>query len=170
LCLVALALLVLMCGVAAALASPGGGRCIPRWRIVADERGPDLVAAVALSPADVWAVGSTFVSGVERLAVDHWNGTRWQTVRLPRVRAAEARLTGIAARSASDVWAVGEAVLRSSSTKAIFAHWDGTRWRLVGTRPVGADASFDDVATESRTGVWVVGSSLVMPLVARWNG
>jgi hypothetical protein len=53
-----------------------------------DPKPNDLLYAVdALTPADVWAVGSTFPATVEvdSTLIEHWNGAAWSVVPSPRL-------------------------------------------------------------------------------------
>lgn len=89
------------------------------WSLVPASRhgGPETGVA-AVSPNEVWAVGTAGHTGV----IDRWNGTAWTTVHtIP----AFSHLTAVAAASATDAWAVGRDPLLAP---AIVVHWDGTAW------------------------------------------
>jgi hypothetical protein len=80
-----------------------------RWAIMRAPAEPDLNAVAAVSDTDVWAVGSaTNLRGpgndVRRPYIQHWNGSRWSSVRLPRVAGT---LDSVDASSPTSVWAVG---------------------------------------------------------------
>jgi hypothetical protein len=87
---------------------------------------------VALSPSNVWAVGSSGTG--EPLdtvvpAAEHWDGTSWSVVPVPNPdQGTRLRdfLTGVAAVSANDIWAVGD-----SHSATLTEHWDGTSWRII---------------------------------------
>jgi len=84
-----------------------------------------LRAVSAVSPTDIWAVGSYtlyegFTTGTLTL---HWNGSAWSLVSNP-CNASE----DIVAISANDVWAVGVDT----------CHWDGSSWTAI---PNAADPS-----------------------------
>jgi hypothetical protein len=89
-------------------------------------------AVVALSPTNVWAVGSR--SGEhpdQKEAIAHWDGTSWSFV--PSVDPFAANhgsslFTGIAAVSANNIWAVGEGAGGSFTER-----WNGTSWNLLNT-------------------------------------
>jgi hypothetical protein len=82
--------------------------------------GTALNAVTALSPTNVWAVGSrpgpppTDIEG----AIEHWNGTSWVAV----APASTAGLgSGIAAVSANNIWAIVGGI----------EQWNGTSWSQI---------------------------------------
>jgi hypothetical protein len=101
------------------------------WRQVPTPNLPDLgnrLAAIgALSPNDVWAVGSAWGSeGTGPLSM-HWDGREWTLVPVPWNQGdAETVLTGVAGVSSSDVWAVG-----NIGSVGWLYHWDGASWTAV---------------------------------------
>ncbi len=89
---------------------PGGQSFILHWNGSAWKRVPSpnpdgfytaLNSVVALSAADVWAVGAT---GNATMTL-HWNGRAWRQV--PSPDSSGAWLYGVAASSPANVWAVG---------------------------------------------------------------
>jgi hypothetical protein len=79
-----------------------------RWRIAhvfrLEESSLSDIAAV--SPNDVWAVGSRSYLP-ERPLIVHWDGSTWRVQHVPFERL-RATLSGLSALSPSEVWAVGE--------------------------------------------------------------
>ncbi|GAA2084867.1 hypothetical protein [Actinomadura alba] len=88
-----------------------------------------LADVVALSPNDVWAVG-TASPGTDVPLAQHWNGTVWEHVPIPLVRG---RLYSVAGDGRGGVWAAGE---RTDGT-ALLAHWNGERWEVSGAPTPG---------------------------------
>jgi len=92
-------------------------------------------AATALSPTNVWALGSR--SGEhpdEKEAIAHWDGMSWSFVPSVDPFAANhgsSRFNGVAAVSANNIWAVGEGAGGSFTER-----WNGTSWSLL-TTPSG---------------------------------
>jgi hypothetical protein len=133
-----------------------------RWRVAWWNRswithGQGLSGVVAVSPLDVWVVGSE--SGSRSLAM-HWDGVRWRTVPAPGIG-----LSGVAALSSRDVWAVGWA-----DHGGLIAHWDGVRWRVV-YEPGEKVACCLAIAALSPHDVWVTGVLLAPVTVAlHWDG
>jgi len=89
----------------------------------------------ALSPADVWAVGTGpgvptgGFSAHPTAVIEHWDGTSWTVVPSPNPNPqGNNGLGAVAAVSASDVWAVGHQLLGPFTE-----HWDGKSWRIVAT-------------------------------------
>ena len=111
----------------------------------------------ALSPADVWAVGSGpgvptgGFSAHPTAVIEHWNGTSWTVVPSPNPNPqGNNGLGAVAAVSASDVWAVGEQLLGPFTE-----HWNGTSWSIVAT-PAGV-RGFAAMAASSGGTVLAVG-------------
>jgi hypothetical protein len=91
----------------------------------------------ALSPTDVWAVGSVIEAyddngevSDSRAAIAHWDGSQWQEVPSPDPRPGGqgiSTLRGVAAISPTDIWAVGG----PGSINTLTEHWDGTSWSII---------------------------------------
>jgi hypothetical protein len=91
----------------------------------------------ALSPTDVWAVGSVIEAyddngnvSDSRVAIEHWDGSQWQVVPSPDPRPGGqgiSTLSGVAAISPTDIWAVGF----PGSSNTLTEHWDGTTWSII---------------------------------------
>ena len=62
--------------------------------------GSGLNAVAAVSPTDIWAVGSDSTGPL----IENFNGTSWSQVTAPITGGA---LNGVSALSSDDVWAVG---------------------------------------------------------------
>jgi hypothetical protein len=144
-----------------------------RWSVaqtpdVASPRGiafDHLFSVTAVSPTDVWAVGSYGTAGFiggrgDHPLVLHWDGFRWTGSSTPPQQRSPlrwARLSGVAADRTGTVWAVGSA---GSGTKArpIVTMWDGQRWTAAAV-PGPAGSTFNDVdVSPSGSIVWAVGS------------
>jgi len=89
----------------------------------------------ALSPANVWAVGTGpgvptgGFSAHPTAVIEHWDGASWTVVPSPNPNPqGNNGLAAVAAVSASDVWAVGHQLLGPFTE-----HWDGTSWSIVAT-------------------------------------
>ncbi len=83
-----------------------------------------LNAVAAVSPRDVWAVGSLDLGvGEARALIVYWDGRRWQVASSPDGAATHDVLAGVSAVSARDVWAVGGQML--------IEQWDGHVWRVI---------------------------------------
>src|SRR5579859_471966 len=111
----------------------------------------------ALSPANVWAVGTGpgvstgGFSAHPTAVIEHWNGTSWSVVPSPNPNPqGNNGLVAVAAVSASDVWAVGHQ-LQGPFTE----HWNGTSWSIVAT-PAGV-RFFGAMAASSGGTVLAVG-------------
>ena len=132
--------------------SPNGG--------VTGDRFSTLQAVTATSPSDVWAVGGQ--AGIRNRApvtvplIEHWNGTSWSIVPVPK--AAVGVLESVSAASASDVWAVGAG--QQAGQPAVALHFDGSSWKLVTVpAPPGTSGGLFGVKALSATDAWAVGES-----------
>jgi hypothetical protein len=92
----------------------------------------------ALSPANVWAVGTGpgvptgGFSAHPTAVIEHWDGTSWSVVPSPNPNPqGNNGLAAVAAVAANDVWAVGHQLLGPFTE-----HWDGKGWSIVAT-PAG---------------------------------
>jgi hypothetical protein len=101
-----------------------------------------LHAVDGATPNDVWAVGSTNLSGLAM----HWDGAVWTVVPTPVTA-----FYALTVLSSANIIAVGQYGGDPSS-----ARWDGTQWRVVPTPPVNNSGYL--WAISGRDGsVWAVG-------------
>ena len=144
------------------------------WSIVPSPnpgvQGSLLAAITAVSPTDIWAVGSATVQGngyvVEQSLTEHWDGTRWSVVATPSN--GEGNLLGVSASSSTDVWAVGNAGINQ-----VIEHWNGARWSVV-TAPAPYNTGLNAVTALGPNDAWAVGnghfSGSPLPLLEHWDG
>jgi carboxypeptidase family protein len=127
-----------------------------RWQIVpspnfgrqTDQN--DLMDVAAITPNQVWAVGTFESTSSFRSIILRWNGSRWRAAR----NNCGFGLTGIDARSATDIWAVG-----GSDT----CHWDGTTWTHFPAGPTPNPQVYVDlidVTVVSAADAWAVGQEI----------
>ncbi|TDU02521.1 hypothetical protein EDD99_0919 [Streptomyces sp. 846.5] len=131
---------------------------------------------------DVWAVGWAQVRGagdgpnghLEGL-VEHWNGTGWKPVPLPKLAGGWA-LNAVTEINPHDLWAVG---MTMDDDQPVLLHSDGHAWTQVPTpRYRGVFGEFNAVAARGPNDVWAVGRAMLDPvdtgvghaLVEHWNG
>ncbi|MFL5733291.1 MAG: S-layer homology domain-containing protein [Chloroflexia bacterium] len=149
-----------------------------RWEIAPSPNVGDssqFWAVSALSPHDVWAVGSYLGAFfVRHTLVEHWDGAHWAIVPSPDGDLYSNNLYGVSALAADDVWAVGytSAGLRSH---ALAIHWNGTRWDAVPyAYPDTETFSYTGVAAVARDDVWAVGyydtGGSAQGLIEHWDG
>lgn len=154
------------------------------WRQVPSPNVPaganQLSAITAISPNDIWAVGS---AGGAPLAM-HWNGTAWSVIPMKGSSGLSSeRLTAVSGTASNDIWAVsqGKGVF-TNQTFAKIRRWDGTRWTEKVCRAAsasnppanyeggGPDAYFTGVAAAASNDVWAVGASGSGPMILHWDG
>lgn len=134
-----------------------------------------LIQIAALSPTDIWAVGSfalttDLTSKSSQTLIEHWDGSSWQAITSPSLTASS--LTDISASSPTDIWAVG--TFRSDDAfppRTLVEHWDGKQWSIIRSPnpALKADNTLLAVAALASNDVWAsdfqTGSQLL-----HWNG
>jgi hypothetical protein len=92
--------------------------------------GTRLSGVSALSPSNVWAVGSysPHSKAVYRTFIEHWDGSGWKQTHTGRPSESYDDYTaGIDAISASRAWAAGT-YANSNGQMTMTQNWDGHRW------------------------------------------
>jgi hypothetical protein len=119
----------------------------------------ELNAVAAISPTDVWAVGSsTDVGAYAETLIEHWNGATWSVVPSPNVSGENNGLYDVVAIAANDVWAVGYRGIGVFEPLAM--HWNGATWALFPSPSLPVSTGF--LLSVSATGpndVWAVGTA-----------
>ncbi len=118
------------------------------WTRVASGPGAGIISASALSPTDMWAIGST---SAPQDSIVHYTGT-WRLVRSSVLSGLQ--FSGIAALAAGDVWAV--ATKPGTPNVAFAVHLQNGTW--VRTRlPWAVDPI--RLAADGRGGIWLTALS-----------
>jgi hypothetical protein len=149
-----------------------------RW-LTADSPNPgsgsnDLSGVSAVSPTDVWAVGSSreLATPVHKTLILHWNGKRWSPVASPNPGTAYNALTEVSSVSPSDAWAVGSYRDQEvGNGHAFVLHWDGASWSLV--KSLGSPSGLESVSAASPNDAWAVGEYTKAghhALILHWDG
>jgi hypothetical protein len=129
-----------------------------RWCVVPNSNlVASLVGVAAISPTDVWAVGS---NNQGKTFTEHWNGKRWQVVASPNAGKQQNILNAVVAVSTDDVWAVGETFGYAGET--LVEHWNGKQWSIVSSpnrHPESYNNRLVSVAAISANDIWAVGES-----------
>jgi hypothetical protein len=114
------------------------------WSLINPNTRLDFASVTALSPTNVWAVGTVGVFCNHRThsqaAIEHWDGTSWSIVSSPNPTHSpclDSSLRGIAAISASNIWAVGFNFINLGGWVTLTEHWDGTSWKMIGSANPG---------------------------------
>jgi hypothetical protein len=140
------------------------------WTVVNPQTPVDFTqvggSVTALSPTDVWAVGSVIEAyddngevSDSRAAIAHWDGSQWQAVPSPDPRPGGqglSTLTGVAAISPTDIWAVG-AFSDFQTATPFTEHWDGTSWSIIPSPSPGNRSALEGVTALSDGTVAAVG-------------
>jgi hypothetical protein len=128
-----------------------------------------LEGVAAVTPADVWAVGSGRNSaGVSGSMIQHWDGASWTEVSSP---VTGVTLTSVTATSATDVWAVGY-----TASAGVAMHYDGTSWTTSTLpAPSGGGWQLSSVSADAAGDVWAAGyvngsGSAQHPIVEHFDG
>jgi hypothetical protein len=114
----------------------------------------------ALSPDDVWAVGTRFTGSRQRSLVERWDGERWRVLATP---ARSGTLDAVARVAAREAWAIG----RTTDFRPFVLHWDGRRWRGVPAPPQLRDARMLVAPSAGRAWVYPTGSD---DAIMEWDG
>lgn len=150
------------------------------WSIVSSPN-PSLVSnqlfsVKAISAANVWAVGNSFVnSNLSQTLIEHWDGHSWSIVSSPFVASKTNYLFGVDAVSAKNIWAVGYSVDSFFASQTLIEHWDGQSWSIVSSpNGTGSSSNLRAIAVVSGKNIWAVGDATVLngdnTLVEHWNG
>ena len=114
-----------------------------------------LNGVAAISPTDVWAVGSVGdpAASLERALVLHWDGTAWADVEIGRATGGgKAALVDIQGVSPTDLWAVGY-----QHFQPLILRFDGEAWSRSPTEIRGTLHAIEAFATSQ---VWAVGTPI----------
>ncbi len=139
---------------------------VPGWRIVAtDNRSgiDDEIAVIALSSSNAWSGGNVSPSHTSEGMpfIEHWNGHRWRTDRLPGGLSGSIQV--ISASAWNNVWAFGA---NFSGIGAYALRYNGHGWRLVKRFP--SLSTITGAAVLSPTNVWMF--SAFSGAVQHYNG
>jgi hypothetical protein len=122
--------------------------------------------ALAVSDADIWAVGD----GCSL----HWDGSRWQKVPTAVIKGSEPQFFGLAQFGADDVWTAGYAPMREhGQARGTVQRWDGSAWTDLPMPAVAAFWSLSGIAGASPEDLWAVGQvhgQRSDPLALHWDG
>jgi len=130
------------------------------WSLINPNTPLDFRSVTALSPTNVWAVGTVgvfFNHKTHRLAaIEHWDGTSWSIVSSPdptKSPGLDSSLNGIVAISANSIWAVGSVITSNGQMATLTEHWDGTSWKIIGSPNPGnfSDGLFGATALSDGT-------------------
>lgn len=151
------------------------------WTVVehqasSDYNSTDYASVVALSPQDVWVLGSASTyHGAEgkpqsTLAL-HWDGTTWSQVATPTRKDPESLFTDASPDAKGGVWAVGyEFDHIIGQETPLIEHWDGAAWTVAAMQPQKQGTTLQGVTAPSRNLAWAVGAKAANALILHWNG
>jgi alpha-tubulin suppressor-like RCC1 family protein len=111
-----------------------------------------------LSPANVWAVGSSSADGTEQPLIEHFNGTAWSVAASPSTGGGTFdSLNAIAGTGPDNLWAVG-----SDNGSALVEQFNGATWAqspLPSLGAAGGLVSLAGVSADSADDAWAVGDA-----------
>lgn len=144
-----------------------GGECGPTWAALDVPAAGNFNAISAVSPNDIWAVGSNTNVPVDTLAA-HWDGTGWTVVPSPNVGTNDNILYGVSsvrsgapssAGSGQAVWGVGSYGTGSTGSKPLIIRWDGSAWKVIPSPDPGPGRGvLHAVFALTPNDAWAVGS------------
>ncbi|MCC7384805.1 MAG: hypothetical protein IT384_23350 [Deltaproteobacteria bacterium] len=139
------------------------------WEVMdSGHPGTTFYGVWAASPSDVWAVGGEFLGATSSVTrqgdvIVHYDGTRWNRVRLPyldsKPMSAQKNLFKVWGTRADRVFIVGDGGLA--------LHYDGASWAKHETGVTGAPLF--TVSGRGENDVWAIGG-LGAPALIHWDG
>jgi hypothetical protein len=118
---------------------------------------------------DCIAVGYSTKGGTDSTLAEHWNGTSWTLMSMPKIEGyTNANFYSLSCISVNDCWAVGSATSSEKMT-GLAEHWDGTAW-TVNLTPLTNQYLTEISCASTSSCLALSGTNLSKPLVARWNG
>lgn len=131
----------------------------------------ELHGVVALTPDDVWAVGSSGQGAPSRTLIEHWDGTTWSIVPSPNKGPVPNGLSAVGAVAPDDIWAIGSWFTKGFVDRTLILHWDGTAWtRVPSPNADAADNDLVSIAAIATDDVWAVGFHGLHTLTMHWDG
>jgi hypothetical protein len=145
----------------------GAPSAVPGWRIVStDSRAgiDDEIAVTALSSSNAWSGGNVSPSHTSNGVpfIEHWNGHRWSSSRLPG--GLSGSIQAISASAWNDVWAFGSNFEGVGGSYAL--RYNSHGWRLMKRFP--SLQSISGAAVVSPANVWMF--SGLSGAVEHYNG
>ena len=145
-----------------------------QWSIVPSPNpGSDngLNGLAAISPNDIWAVGSVGQFGTPtKTLIEHWNGSQWSIVPSPNPGLTH-NLFGAVAISKNNVWAGGSYETSGGSFNTLVLHWNGSQWSVVPSPNSGSNNELNNLADVSANDIWAVGDAGgAATVIEHWNG
>ncbi len=142
-----------------------------KWTVMqtpnANQNGNLLNAVTAVSPTDIWAVGSLVdqTNTSNLTLIEHFDGVQWSIIPSPNPRNGfldQNILSSVVAVSSTSVTAVGfvlDAAVPSAIT--LIEHWDGATWKVVNSPNVSTSSGdanhLNAIAMLSPTDMYAVG-------------
>lgn len=139
--------------------------CLASWSIVSSPSPSAstnyLQDVTAVSPTDVWSVGTYNIgTGSSTLAL-HWDGNQWSQIPSPNPYPGfqDANyLIGVGAVSSDDVWAVGFTHPYGGPWLTLIEHWNGVQWSVVPSPSPGVGTNYlTAISGSSASDLWAVG-------------
>ena len=140
--------------------------------------GAGLSSVSCITNTNCVAVGvATAASGVPRILMERWNGTRWSIVASHNPPGSfGARLSSVSCTTHTNCVAVGEYTTAVAPSLPLVERWNGAKWSIVASpKPLGSfRASLSSVSCTTSTSCVAVGyyttSGDSITLVEHWNG
>jgi hypothetical protein len=146
-----------------------------RWALVSSPspgQSSSLTAVTAVSPDDVWAIGSYAQGDTFLPLFEHWDGTSWSVQ--AGEKALNVTMQSVASVGPADIWAAG-ASSQGQGDNWLIQHWDGSRWVTTTAAP-GATGSVNAILPVNPADVWAIGTYLKTAcgpdwaLIQHWDG
>lgn len=138
---------------------------------------PELWAASADAPNDVWATGDTETRSAHGAMRDvalaeHWDGSAWRLFPAQNPNERNRFLT-VKAFSPSDAWAAGFTANNTTFGHVLIEHWDGVRWSVTpNPAQTGPSSVIYSLSGTGPDDLWAVGqqNTSFSLLTLHWDG
>jgi len=136
-----------------------------------------LYGVSALTPGDVWAVGTwKHTTSPFHILILHWDGSAWTVSPAPDPGINDLLLSVVTVAS-DDAWAVGERLDSVDGSQPLIMHWDGSTWTTV-SLPVfpGEFNRLNAIRAAAPDDIWAAGATAEVSggpsqaLLMHWNG
>ena len=119
----------------------------------------ELHSVAAVSPVEVWAVGTYGTEEYALTLIERWDGTKWTHVASPSVPQFSNHLYSVAATPDGDVWAVGASHRGTDVWQTLVLHKPAgsSDWSIVPSPNVAVITSLNGVVALSDSNVWAAG-------------
>ncbi len=147
---------------------------VPGASVPANPQSTNLTSITALSPDNIWAVGTSIWSNgydTFKTLTEHWNGHAWSYVPAPNPGTGSNILHSVTSiPGTNQLLAVGEASDLYQRSQMLTERWNGKSWQVISsTNGKTPGTALTSVTARSAHDAWAVGEG-TGGLIAHWDG